>query len=58
MLTRNYQAIADQTQRPFSTPKSARARRSWAWDSKKRKPGKVTRIDPATYDNQKEKLAC
>ena len=59
MLTRNYSAIADQTQRPFSSPKSTRKHRSWAWNPKARRPGKVTQIDPATYDNQrKETPAC
>lgn len=52
MLTRNYVAIADQTQRPFTTPKSARKHRSWAWNPKQRKPGKVVKINPKTYDKE------
>lgn len=52
MLTRNYVAIADQTQRPFQTSKSTRASRSWAWDRNNRKPGKCRNINPKQYDKE------
>jgi hypothetical protein len=50
MLTRNYVAIAEQTQRPFTQSKSTRAHRHWSWNPKQRKPSKVTLINPKDYD--------
>lgn len=45
MLTRNYVAIADRTQRPFGTTKSVRSQRSWAWDYQQPSAVKVTTFD-------------
>jgi hypothetical protein len=48
LLTRNYTQIADGTHK-VPASKSARARRSWAWDGRlNKRPGKVKRVDPAT----------
>ena len=56
MLTRNYVAIADQTQRPFQTSKSTRKHKSWAWNPRNRRPSKVVKINPQDYD--KEHTQC
>lgn len=50
MLTRNYVAIADQTQRPFQQSRSVTAQRSWSWNPKLRKPQPVTTINPQDYE--------
>jgi len=52
MLTRNYSAIADQTQRPFGTTKSVRKNRSWSWNPNHRKPGKCRSINPQQYEKE------
>jgi hypothetical protein len=56
MLTRNYVAIADQTQQQVFERKSTRRHRSWSWNPKNRKPGKVVTINPNVYD--KERTQC
>lgn len=55
MLTRNYVAIADRTQKPFQESRSVRSTRSWNWNRKHAKPGACLKINPREYDKEQSK---
>lgn len=55
MLTRNYVAIADRTQRPFQESRSVRSSRGWSWTKKHAKPGACVKINPQAYDKEQGK---